>query len=195
MNRILDAAEEQFGLHGFSGTTTRSISRASGLNMSMIKYYFGSKIGLYESVIRSRIEDFNTTYSALFPKDGTPDLDTFMDHYISWFSKHRNFFRLVNLEFSSAGMGYIKEIISSAVKSNYIKMKAAIACGLSLESTDEHSPVFLYLTIFGLLQAYIENSPVYTLTAEMEGGGKLDPQKIKDYLHKLTKTVINNNCI
>lgn len=45
--RMLRAALEQFGRHGFDGTTTRMIAHAAGMNLGAIPYYFGTKDELY----------------------------------------------------------------------------------------------------------------------------------------------------
>ncbi|MGA9649170.1 TetR/AcrR family transcriptional regulator [Pedobacter sp.] len=185
--RILDAAEEQFALCGFEGTTTRSISRNSGLNLSLIKYYFGSKNGLYESVIQSRIEDFQSTYTKFLLSKKKPDLNVFLTHYISWFSENGNFFRLVNREFCSPSDNEVKKLVSAAVLNHFLQMKTLIDTTSSSGQVNNTATVFLYLTIFGLLQAYVETSPVYTLASALQTDGKHDLEKIKEYLFALTK--------
>src|SRR3989344_5438013 len=45
--RMLHAALDQFGRHGFDGTTTRMIAAAAGMNLGAIPYYFGTKEELY----------------------------------------------------------------------------------------------------------------------------------------------------
>lgn len=45
--RMLRAALNQFGRHGFDGTTTRMIASAAGMNLGAIAYYFGTKDELY----------------------------------------------------------------------------------------------------------------------------------------------------
>lgn len=45
--RMLLAALEQFGRHGFDGTTTRMVAQAAGMNLGAIPYYFGTKDALY----------------------------------------------------------------------------------------------------------------------------------------------------
>jgi TetR/AcrR family transcriptional regulator, regulator of cefoperazone and chloramphenicol sensitivity len=46
--RMLHAALDLFGRHGFDATTTRMIANAAAMNLSAIPYYFGTKEGLYE---------------------------------------------------------------------------------------------------------------------------------------------------
>jgi AcrR family transcriptional regulator len=45
--RMLLAALDLFGRHGFDATTTRMISEAASMNLGAIPYYFGSKEDLY----------------------------------------------------------------------------------------------------------------------------------------------------
>lgn len=50
-NRILDAAQEVFQEHGYEGATTREIAERAGVNLALIKRYFGSKLGLFEKAV------------------------------------------------------------------------------------------------------------------------------------------------
>jgi TetR/AcrR family transcriptional regulator, regulator of cefoperazone and chloramphenicol sensitivity len=45
--KLLTAALDVFGRHGFDGTTTRALANAAGVNLQAIPYYFGGKEGLY----------------------------------------------------------------------------------------------------------------------------------------------------
>jgi AcrR family transcriptional regulator len=49
--RIQQAALEVFSEHGFKGATTREIAQRAGLNLALIKRYFGGKEGLYDAVV------------------------------------------------------------------------------------------------------------------------------------------------
>lgn len=51
--RILDAALEIFSDEGFAGTTTREIAARAGVNLGLIKYYFGSKDALWRAAVDS----------------------------------------------------------------------------------------------------------------------------------------------
>mgnify|MGYP001116188502 CR=1 FL=1 len=50
--RLLEAGTKVFAKDGFEGASTRKIVKEAGVNISAIPYYFGSKDGLYEAVIR-----------------------------------------------------------------------------------------------------------------------------------------------
>jgi AcrR family transcriptional regulator len=56
---ILTAAEAVFAENGFHGATTRAIAAAAGVNPALIHYYFGSKDGLFETVVERRAAEIN----------------------------------------------------------------------------------------------------------------------------------------
>ena len=49
--RILHCAQEVFHERGFDGATTREIADRAGVNLALIKRYFGSKLGLFERAV------------------------------------------------------------------------------------------------------------------------------------------------
>lgn len=52
--RILDAAEELFAAHGFHGTSMRDVASAMECGIALVKYHFGTKDLLFESVVKRR---------------------------------------------------------------------------------------------------------------------------------------------
>ncbi len=62
--RILQAALREFADKGPSGARVDAIARDSGVNVRMIYYFFGSKDGLYQAVLRSIFEQRITAMSA-----------------------------------------------------------------------------------------------------------------------------------
>ena len=57
--RILDTAEELFMLHGFEGTSMRTLTSKAGVNLAAVNYHFGSKDALIEAVFRRRLDPMN----------------------------------------------------------------------------------------------------------------------------------------
>lgn len=55
-NKILNAAEELFSLHGFSGTSLRDIHSLSGVRISLCYYHFGSKEDVLQAVVDRRAD-------------------------------------------------------------------------------------------------------------------------------------------
>lgn len=50
--KLLQVAIKIFAIHGFEGASTRLLTKEAGVNISAIPYYFESKEGLYEAVVR-----------------------------------------------------------------------------------------------------------------------------------------------
>ncbi|MFB4313680.1 TetR/AcrR family transcriptional regulator [Actinomadura sp. 21ATH] len=49
--RLLEAARELFGEHGFDGVTVREIAAAADANVALVHRYFGSKAALFGAVL------------------------------------------------------------------------------------------------------------------------------------------------
>lgn len=49
--RILDAALETFSEQGFDGASTRAIAARAGVNLGLLSYYFGDKLGLWQEAV------------------------------------------------------------------------------------------------------------------------------------------------
>lgn len=57
--RLLDAAEELFSMHGIDGTSVRSLTKRAGVNLAAVSYHFGSKDGLLDAVLERRVAPIN----------------------------------------------------------------------------------------------------------------------------------------
>jgi AcrR family transcriptional regulator len=57
--RILDTAEVCFAQRGYDGTSLREITRQADVNLGAVNYHFGSKAGLFDEVLRRRVEPLN----------------------------------------------------------------------------------------------------------------------------------------
>jgi AcrR family transcriptional regulator len=58
-DRILDAAERLFGMHGFEATSLRNITAEAGVNLAAVNYHFQSKEALIRATIARRIAPVN----------------------------------------------------------------------------------------------------------------------------------------
>ena len=78
--RLLDAAERLFAEHGLDGVSVRSIAAAAHVDVAMISYHFGSKMGLFRAVFHRRADALNAMRlqalgGALPRSRGRPDLE------------------------------------------------------------------------------------------------------------------------
>ena len=63
--RILDAAENAIAESGFAGASLRDIVREARVNLATVYYYFGSKRGLMEAVLKRRFGPLRQAHLAL----------------------------------------------------------------------------------------------------------------------------------
>lgn len=60
--RIIDAAVNLFGEHGFAGASTRDIAAAAGVNAPALQYYFENKEGVYHACAEFIADDMRARF-------------------------------------------------------------------------------------------------------------------------------------
>jgi AcrR family transcriptional regulator len=60
--RIIEAAVELFGEHGFEGASTRDIAALAGVNAPALQYYFENKEGVYRACVEALADDAWKTF-------------------------------------------------------------------------------------------------------------------------------------
>ncbi len=70
---ILSAATEEFGQYGWAGGRVDRIARRAGVNKQLIFYYFGSKNGLFHSVLESASSDIAGAAGTPDARGATPE--------------------------------------------------------------------------------------------------------------------------
>ena len=105
--RILEAAAEEFALHGFTGTSTREVSVRAGVQHSALTYHFDNKDGLWRAVMRGLNETVLTTLKsrlqALRGVDTVTTLRLIMDDFIRFSAANPKFHRLMDYEAGNGG--------------------------------------------------------------------------------------------
>ncbi|MBJ7553862.1 TetR/AcrR family transcriptional regulator [Marinomonas spartinae] len=68
---LIDAARQSFAQEGFEKVSIRKIAQVAGVDAAMIRYYFGSKAGLFEATVQETlapvIAQFQTTIDPQVP--------------------------------------------------------------------------------------------------------------------------------
>jgi AcrR family transcriptional regulator len=95
--RILLAAQKEFAARGFAGARMEAIARAAGCNKAMLFYYFSSKEGLYQTILKEVMGEFFTKIKGLIGPELTPEtfMEKFPELYIELFAGHPDFVRIV----------------------------------------------------------------------------------------------------
>ena len=97
--RLLDAAEQRFGVHGYAATSIRSIANQVGVNTALVHYYFASKKGLLVAVLDRALEPAAGAIAQLGDHHAAephgPGLEAIVDLLLGVFDRHPNLPRLV----------------------------------------------------------------------------------------------------
>ncbi|HBC36817.1 MAG TPA: TetR/AcrR family transcriptional regulator, partial [Marinobacter adhaerens] len=67
--RILIAAEEEFALNGYKGTTIQNIAERAGLPKSNVLYYFSNKKRMYGAMFDDILARWNKVFTEISPED------------------------------------------------------------------------------------------------------------------------------
>ena len=59
--RILDAAEALFAVHGYDGVTMRKIASEAKVDVALASYHFGRKMDVFNAVFERRAAELNNT--------------------------------------------------------------------------------------------------------------------------------------
>lgn len=70
-NRILDAADELFAVHGYDAVSVRDITEKVGVNKALLFYYFDSKAELFEKIVERYYSSHVQGFIDAFGESGT----------------------------------------------------------------------------------------------------------------------------
>jgi AcrR family transcriptional regulator len=105
---ILDAAEREFGGHGFAAASMERIATASGITKALVYQYFGSKEGLYVACVeRGRARLFDALREAAAAAEPDRMLRAIVDCYFDGLHAVRNDFYVL---YGDAPAGAVDEM-------------------------------------------------------------------------------------
>jgi AcrR family transcriptional regulator len=172
--RILDTATILFGKHGKNGISTARIAKEAKVNKALIFYYFGSKDGLYRSVLKLLIQNFIKSINKKISnvESGLPIIELFVREHIASLNKNQILVKFMLRELSKAESGISPELhdcmtalhiirdnllkaIADAQKKNEIRTIDPLYTIVNIISLD----IFFYLgkPIVGLLNPNIDS--------------------------------------
>ena len=70
--RISAAAAEEFARRGFAGARVERIAATARVNKQLVFYYFHSKRGLFQAVLKRGVSDLESALAAISVGDGRP---------------------------------------------------------------------------------------------------------------------------
>ena len=161
--RILQAAIVEFAEHGLTGARVDAIARRADTNMRMLYHYFGSKIGLYTSVLETVFADIRQQEERLNLRDlqPLPAMMKLFDFTFSHFERNPGFIRILASE-NLLEAHYLKQskrvaAISSPLMDAICEVLArGRKFGVFRTDID---PLQIYVTMVSLSYFHISNAP------------------------------------
>lgn len=177
--QILDASEELFFKLGFEGASTRAIAKIAKVNMAMINYYFGSKEGLFASVIIRLLQEFGVQLVDIDRMEisNKEKFYKIIDIYIERIFMRPETFLLIYRELNLVRNEEMVQLISERVYQNYNAMTQLLLHGIE---AGEFKPVdvrMVMATVQGVVNHIILSPKKIN---EMSGlGFDSEPMKLK----------------
>jgi len=102
--RILDAAEALFAVHGLAGTAVRDIARAVGLTPASLYNHFAGKQAIYDAVLERGIRPLFEVMKELPARGHTPrDMEEMISQVMALLSSRPHLPRLIQFEVITGG--------------------------------------------------------------------------------------------
>ncbi|MDQ0782577.1 TetR/AcrR family transcriptional regulator [Chryseobacterium sp. W4I1] len=152
---ILFAAEKLFAEKGFEGTSTREISKAANVNISMISYYFGSKEKLYEKLVEYRMSEGQFFAKDILERTDINEwqkIEKIVDQFSDRVRHHKCFYRIMQREQLYTENTQIVEFLKQT-KMGFISMYSQVLeSGLKKGIFTKNPPIYLlHATVSGTL--------------------------------------------
>lgn len=123
--QILKAAEDEFVLHGYKGTSVQSIADRAGLPKANIHYYFKNKANLYQIVLEDIIGRWNEVLSDMTAESDPKEVLTrFIKSKMQMSYSHPNASKIFAMEIIQ-GAPHIKQYISKDMRA-WVKEKSTV---------------------------------------------------------------------
>jgi len=155
-NTILEAAQEEFALHGLKGARMQAIADRAGLPKANIHYYFKNKDSLYLAVLNNIMSSWNDFFNDVTIKDDpAAALDTFIRQKVRLSFEQPTASRLFANEIIQGApylSGYLREVLRPWVIDRAEIIRGWMDAG-KISATD---PVLLIFTIWATTQHYAD---------------------------------------
>lgn len=185
--QILKAAEDEFVLHGYKGTSMQSIADRAGLPKANIHYYFKNKANLYQVVLEDIMSKWNEVLSDMTPEsDPTEVLTRFIHSKMQMSYTNPNASKIFAMEIIQ-GAPHIKQYISKDMRV-WIKEKTDIMQNwIDQGKMAAIDPTHLIFMIWATTQHYADFN---TQVLEVMNRREYEPEDIDHITNFLTKMIL-----
>src|ERR671910_735212 len=159
--RILAAACDEFGAHGFAATTVDRIARRARVNKAMIYYHFPNKRALYTCIIRDVFAPITERVRAAMANDAPPakKLELVIDTIVRSVDDSTHFLPIFLREIADGGAHLGPEELA-LLAGIFATVTGIIAEGAKQKSFQPVHPALAHFTLIGPLIMFRATAPV-----------------------------------
>ena len=156
--QILKAAEDEFVLHGYKGTSMQSIADRAGLPKANIHYYFKNKANLYQTVLEDIMENWNQILDDMTPESDPKEVLTrFIRSKMQLSYSNPNGSKIFAMEIIQ-GAPHIKQYISKDMRLWVKEKTSVIQSWIDQGKMKPIDPTHLIFMIWATTQHYADFS-------------------------------------
>jgi TetR/AcrR family transcriptional regulator len=159
--RILTAACDEFGAHGFAATTVDRIARRARVNKAMIYYHFPNKRALYTCIIRDVFAPITERVRSAMANEAPPDkkLELVIDTLVRSVDGSTHFLPIFLREIADGGAHLGPEELA-LLAGIFATVTGIIAEGAKQKSFQPVHPALAHFTLIGPLIMFRATAPV-----------------------------------
>ena len=181
--RIFASALRHFSQKGFAATSLREVSEDAATTKPMIYYYFGSKEGLYASIVRQILEEMADGIRSHLPAEAPIDAQVmaYCENYLEYFLQQEEIIALVLREVFGLGgvpMAEFSQALGERVRQ---PLDDIVARGMDVGFLRKDSVVPCATAVTGILNMFI--------LAHVFGGAEFDKHlplgQVRHYINGL----------
>jgi len=150
---LIDHARVLFISHPYEKVSTRRVANCAGVNMGMIRYYFNSKAGLFETMLRETLTPTRQVMEATSTDTQDNFFITFMSNFYQVMAKHENFPRFINRTMQLSPDTLQRKITERVMLEHLPIMQAKLKSELSKEGVmkEDVNANFTYFPMLNLM--------------------------------------------
>jgi AcrR family transcriptional regulator len=160
-NRILAAASDEFGAHGFSAATVDRIARRARVNKAMIYYHFPNKRALYTCIMRDVFAPITERVRNAMREDepAARKLDRVIETLVRSIDESSHFLPIFLREIADGGahLGVEELTLIAAI---FAAVRGVISEGVEQKAFQPVHPALAHFTIIGPLVMFRAAAPV-----------------------------------
>lgn len=186
---ILRAAEKQFALHGFRGTTTEAIANEAGLPKANVHYYFRTKANLYRQVLKAILGDWMEA-AAAFEADEDPRraLTLYVTTKMQ-FSRQRPYGSRVWASEIMRGAPVMERFLGTTLKAWVNARVRTIRSWISAGKIRAVDPQVLLYMVWAVTQHYADFERQMVI---LNGGDEFDDRQYKEKVEQVVRLVLGS---